>query len=53
MVTKGKIIQTSKGFGILGEFEVGNSGVFVQRILISNISKKKAQMHLDKFLRGG
>lgn len=38
-----KLIETGKGkYGILGTFEVGNSGHFEQRVLISGLSKTKA-----------
>ena len=48
----GKIIKTSKGYGILGEFEVGDSGEYAQRILVKDTSKKKAKELLNKWLKG-
>ena len=49
MVMYGKIIETgNKKYGILAEFEVGDSGAWEQRIIISGVSLKKAQELYEK-----
>jgi hypothetical protein len=48
---RAKIIETGKGrYGILGEFEIGNSGAWEQRVLISGVSLKKAQKLIKKVI---
>ena len=49
---QGMVIKTSGGYGILGTFEVGESGVFEQRILVKDTSKKKAEKMLENYLNG-
>ena len=37
--------ETTKGkYQLIGEFEVGNSGHIEQRILVSGLSRKKAEV---------
>lgn len=50
---KSKIVETSPNkYGILSEFEVGKSGTFAQRMLITGISRKKATALLSKLESG-
>lgn len=49
MVMYGEIVETgNKKYGILAEFEVGNSGVWEQRMLVSGLSMKKAKELYEK-----
>jgi hypothetical protein len=48
----GKVVKTGKGYGILAEFEIGDTGEYAQRMLVSNISQKKASELLDKWKKG-
>jgi hypothetical protein len=46
----GRIVKTSRGYGILAEFPVGDSDVYVQKMLVTNTSKKKAEKLLKDWL---
>jgi len=47
---KVEIIKQDNGkYCLFGEFEIGNSGVIDRRLLISNLSKKKAEELKNKY----
>lgn len=48
-----KLISSGNGkYSIMATFEIGGSGEFAQRILCSNLSKKKGEALVLKMERG-
>ena len=49
-----KVVETGSGkYGILAEYEIGNSGEYAQRMLVTGVSKKKATELRDKWVAEG
>jgi len=41
--------QENGKFMLIGEFEIGNSGEYERRVLVTNTSKKKAEELKEKY----
>lgn len=43
------IVKADKGYSLFGTFEIGNSGVIERRLLVTRISKRKAELLKEKY----